>query len=299
TVDFDAARKWLTMCLEHHGDACGSLIRPATENLKLIDCQTRLVVNAKKEDDYLALSYTWGDAGEVTRKEQQQDVSFLQLPIQFPETILDAIKVTQQLGYRYLWVDAYCVDRTWADFHDQLRQMDAIYHNAVLTIVGAAGSGPRYGLPGVGHRRRAFPQVQIGQYSLSPALPVPEIDTRNCAWATRAWTFQEGLLSTRRLLFTEEQVYFECRRHHCTEILDLTVADIEKSRLTSPLQGVGHKGLFPVDGCGKHPWDIYSRITEYSSRELSYEGDILNGILGVFRAFERKQHPIRHFWGVP
>ncbi|KAF2736802.1 HET-domain-containing protein, partial [Polyplosphaeria fusca] len=211
---------WLDLCLRHHGDACGSHVKPVVNNLRVIDCQNRVVMSARTEDDYLALSYTWGDAQHsvVDNTRHQQNASFLQLPIDFPETIMDAIKVTLQLGYRYLWVDAYCVDQTnSAEYQDQIRQMDAIYQNAVLTIIAAAGSGPRYGLPGVGHRRRKILKTQIAQYTLSPAFLVPELDAKNCAWITRAWTFQEGLLSTRRLLFTEEQVYFQCRKHHCTE----------------------------------------------------------------------------------
>lgn len=60
-----------------------------------------------------------------------------------------------------------------------------------------------------------------------------------------------------------------------------------------------HMGIFPLDGCGVDPWDIYSRINEYSKRSLTHQTDILKGILGIFRTFERGKNSMRHLYGIP
>jgi hypothetical protein len=64
--------------------------------LKLIDCQTRLVVHAESSFHYVALSYVWGAVTVIERRKGL-----------FPSTIRDSMKVVLKLGYRYLWVDKY------------------------------------------------------------------------------------------------------------------------------------------------------------------------------------------------
>jgi len=73
------------------------------------------------------------------------------MPRQLPNTIEDAISVTQQLGFRYLWIDRYCInqqDKTHAT--QQIEQMGSIYRNSEITIIAACGKDPSHGLPGIG-----------------------------------------------------------------------------------------------------------------------------------------------------
>ena len=60
-----------------------------------------------------------------------------------------------------------------------------------------------------------------------------------------------------------------------------------------------YMGIFPLDSCGVDPWDIYNRINEYSRRSLTHQTDILKGILGIFRTFERGKNSMRHLYGIP
>jgi hypothetical protein len=50
------------------------------------------------------LSYVWGGT-KSSGKDQDK----------FPATICDAITVTVQLGYRYLWVDQYVCNSTFLE----------------------------------------------------------------------------------------------------------------------------------------------------------------------------------------
>jgi len=121
-------------------------------------------------------------------------------------------------------------------------------------------------------------------------------------------TFQEGLLSTRRLVFTDEQVYFECLGLYCSEMFDIPLQVWKKMHhgrqpfLHHRYRAAPHfriLGVFPLDGCGVHPCDIYSRINEYSKRSLTHSADILNGMLGIFRAFEQGRNSVCHLYGLP
>ena len=98
--------------------------------------------------------------------------------------------------------------------------MDLIYALAQVTIIATAGQGPDYGLPGVrGTLHSCQPQLKIGNHFLVSTLPSPKLAIKSSKWATRGWTYQEGLLSKRRLFFTNEQVFYECNGMHCMESL--------------------------------------------------------------------------------
>jgi len=86
-----------------------------------------------------------------------------------------------------------------------------------VTIVSAAGTDAYHGLPGI----RAFTRYQeqeifrVNGVPLLQALDPPGDGIRwsylsDSKWNTRGWTFQETILSDRLLIFTAEQVYWEC-----------------------------------------------------------------------------------------
>lgn len=142
----------------------------------------------------------------------------------------------------------------------------------------------------------------IGRLQLvSLGFPANEVISRS-RLAARAWTFQEGYLAKRRLVFTEEQVYYECAGMYSAESLDVPLAKMNgpdgqildarfikvqpDRKIVVFLGGVGHTAL-KIFGC----------IIDYSSRSLTYPSDLLIGFLGIVKAFETGPHRIRHLWG--
>jgi Heterokaryon incompatibility protein (HET) len=287
SIDFDILLGWLRSCQQEHRETCDLRTSPRVPFLKLIDCHTRRIVPASN-NQYLALSYTWGSKLKSAGEDNDLDI----LPDDLPDTIEDAITVTRNLGFQYLWVDRYCINQqNEKEASAQIRQMDLVYKNAEITIIAAAGKDPQYGLPGVGRRHRASqPCAKIGDHFLVSALDDLPYCIQDSPWMSRAWTYQEGLLSRRRLIFTDQQVYYECRSEYYTEAC-----------LDHLLFGNPHhwSSVFPSSGIGKTPWDIITRIEEYSRRSLTNDSDILNGILGILRAFETSIHATRQCWGVP
>jgi len=92
--------------------------------------------------------------------------------------------------------------------------MDQVYSKAFLTIVAAAGHDAYHGLPGVGKTcRKRQAALKIGKVNLLEHLsPHPGTLLKTSAWGTRGWTCQEGLLSRRRLVFTDQQTSFVCEK---------------------------------------------------------------------------------------
>lgn len=164
--------------------------------------------------------------------------------------------------------------------------MNLIYHNAFFTVVAAAGEDSSYGLPGVStiSRKAQTWEEFDGRLlvsSVRPFLP----DRENNRWSTRAWTYQEGVFSTRRFIFNCHQVTFECRMGAECELF--TQGALVSDRDT-PYTGVRSRS-------------IWSHIEMYSSRRLTYEADTLNAITATLNAFNNNsmQGPVRSIWGNP
>ncbi|KAH6679219.1 hypothetical protein B0J14DRAFT_580297 [Halenospora varia] len=99
--------------------------------------------------------------------------------------------------------------------------MGKIYKGSALTIIAAAGEDPNYGIPEVGNRHRIAQQrAKIGGHILVNTLDNAYIQILESKWAKRGWTYQEAILSRRRLIFTGQQVYFECRSMYAYESFD-------------------------------------------------------------------------------
>lgn len=177
--------------------------------------------------------------------------------------------------------------------------MDLIYARANLTIIAAAGQDPNHGLPGVrGTLRSRQPQLNISNHFLVYPLPSPKWTIKNSKWATRGWTYQEGLLLTRRLFFTREQLFYECNGMHCIELL---VRPLDKMHVKSKRAfGANTPGHDSYDETpGEKPRKIMGDISEFNRRDLKFPEDALNAMYGIFNSFNGGLRPVHQFLGVP
>ena len=284
SIDFDLLRHWLNSCEDRHQKTCNNEGAYSVASLKVIDCITREFEPAPLNCKYVALSYVWGQP----KRGDAEMLHRTTLPEQLPRTIEDAIAVTKALRLRYLWLDRYCIPQSNGKERDSnIRQMDLIYSGAHLTIVAAAGQDPDFGLPGVSSTHR-IPQarIQIGNHTLCSTMGDPPSVIKHSTWMSRAWTFQEALFSRRRLIFTEQLVYYECKATNWSETVDLD-------------RDFAVYNLFDIWVDPRRPLDVCNLINLYSGRMLTYEHDVINAFLGVFRAFEAGKYPVKHYWGVP
>lgn len=186
------------------------------------------------------------------------------------------------------------------DRHRMISQMDHIYANASITIIAAADGDTERGLCGVSMPRRSQRRVDIGDVSLLE-LPNGHEDVRSSAWASRAWTYQEGYLSTRRLVFTASQVVFLCNGMYAAEslqqLLGTTCCIDETARF---------RNIIPDFPNWKRQFsrpDILQQTEEYSKRDLARPSDSLNAFLGILNYYgnnsARLKSPVLQLpWGL-
>jgi hypothetical protein len=308
-VDFTHLRQWLSLCQSKHGDTC----QPSREQptrMKLIDCGSSnfSVIHAPFEARYAALSYVWGR--DSCRSEENGSL---------PRTVTDAITATKALGLRYLWVDKYCIDQSnHAEKHEQIMHMDMIYKASQVTIMAAGGDDANAGLPGVGNTpRNPQPLIKFGDVTLVSSMSSPRDIITDSKWHSRGWVLQESFLPTRRLAFTEDQVYLECNSLHCQETIMLNFPLLSVEPWCGALTQFQMPGIFCGNNWTKQThrkeahilskirpklrsWNIprerndiefyrlQGLIENYTTRDLTYDSDSLIAFSGILSHFTQQ-----------
>lgn len=295
-LDYGILKDWINFCCENHQNTCGEEDGDPlpVPGFRLIECSTKKIIPAPAGVEFVALSYVWGIAPIPPGTSNNE------IPDSASSVIQDAMIVTINIGYRYLWVDRYCIPQDDEGArHDQIRRMNLIYQRAQLTIICAAGQDASDGIPGVRSVPRApQPQADLPGFSLVSSLPSPQYDVSQSKWATRGWTYQEGLLSRRCLIFTQNQASFQCRTNYYPFE---SVKEPGFSRPRPQLTGYpSNRNNNPLPRkFGITVSDVRDRLNEYLQRELTFDSDALNAIAGVLSAFVARNVLDGQVWGIP
>ncbi|KIJ64580.1 hypothetical protein HYDPIDRAFT_90096 [Hydnomerulius pinastri MD-312] len=299
-VDMALVKRWVTLCEKEHGDTCELVWwRRNDENLpsavRMVDVTLMSVVQAPSSCRYVALSYVWGGPGEdywttMANINTRSSPAGLDGSI-LPATILDSIHLAQQMQERYLWVDALCIIQDSPDDKAvQIHVMDLIYSKAAFTIFAAGEEAARARLPGFLPGTRSCDQ-QIGVVQgLHLALPLPSLreTLAQSIWDTRGWTFQELILSRRRLFFTKHQAYFECAKDVWCEDL---IAESKTLRYSDhPMRYLGSGSFLrkpPTFPNPDYTTSYATAVGQYLQRQLSHESDIVDAITALTNAITK------------
>lgn len=197
-----------------------------------------LQINEKEaRGTYLALSYCWGKPdpkmqgrlSELRLNNEQALVKEIKLE-ELEQSVQDAIRVTRELGFTYLWVDRLCIIQNCADDkRREISRMATTYKNAAITLAAGTATRACEGFLGnlPGKNSIYLPENQfdipmkdgsIGTVYLSgsPYQPHHPLDKRG-------WTLQEYMLSSRMLIFSDYQLLWQCQE---TELQSVTGNDI-------------------------------------------------------------------------
>ncbi|KAF2010427.1 HET-domain-containing protein [Aaosphaeria arxii CBS 175.79] len=299
-VNVDLFREWIHICDTEHGGECHSTdLPPPDHSLLLIDVENRCLVRASSKSIYVALSYVWGLT--INLRTTLMNLSTHMTPggISFeyhrgiPNTILDAIQMTQLLGLKYLWVDSLCIvqdDMRTKNIH--LNSMASIYANAYLTLIAAEGADANHGLSGIpgGSRSRNIERIIVetpsGQGSLlSPVEPQwPE----SSFWNQRGWTFQELLFSKRILIMNGGLVHWHCSTSHFEEdkIRGASNSSDKKNSIfiTRTILNPDNTTTSPL-----HTWA--GLVEKFNRRSLTYDEDVVGAFTSITTLMQHSSFP--------
>lgn len=238
-----------------------------------------LELDVRSRCQYVALSYCWGTESPQSSSTRETIASYRQnIPWDtLPSVFQDAIKVTQRLGLKFLWIDALCIQQDdRSDWEHHAAEMADIYGNATLTISAASSSDPSRSFLSqkspldtasidIVHSDVASTKVTARKmpYGLHSANRHDPVDSR-------AWTYQETYLSRHTLLFTAHEIQWRCQTLLACECLT--------TAFNRPILSKPDQVTLP---------DWFRVVSEYSQRSFTYKSDRLPAITGIAKTFDK------------
>jgi len=232
-----------------------------------------------------------------------------------PATLRDSIAIAANLGVSYIWIDALCIiqDST-SDWAAESAKMGSIYHGSLVTIAAAGSSDshggcfntvswPRFSEEPENRRSRrrrtnrfhpgslrdeiALLESRLQNGSISrlyvvsgegsePYDNIYEEEVIHSPLSTRAWVFQEQVLSRRIIYFARSQLFWECEHCRLSEDGCPQQQDQQIYPILASQKPLSTAQIF-------RSWYL-GAVQTYSSRSLTHKHDKLVAISAVARA---------------
>lgn len=176
----------------------------------------RLIETAGLSATYACLSHCWGQSRHLVTETASLGLRKDRIPwTSLPMTFQDAIHFVRRLGLQYLWIDSLCIiqDDT-KDWEYESDAMSTIYRNAFVTIAATNSSGDSRGCYTSG--TELDKDYEVGTHFYVREKPAhfessPSPSTfLSFPLLSRAWFYQERLLSPRVLHFGPRELVWEC-----------------------------------------------------------------------------------------
>ncbi|KAK0627292.1 heterokaryon incompatibility protein-domain-containing protein [Immersiella caudata] len=320
--ELDLMRLWLERCRAGHKE-CQASIQSTVFPTRLLDTQpfkdsddVRLL-DVRKEGlascglEWVALSHCWGLPSQGPTTTMTTNLAQRRLRIPFPNlsrTFQDAVKITRELNYRYLWIDSLCIIQD--DHDDWAREagiMGGVYNGSVCTLCALSSENSTQGcrINGMGtsthENMPRYADFDIGDTRIRFFEREPTYWHQECGddpykfegfkrharnpLNTRAWTLQERELSCRKILFSQNLLLWECRTMKGSSELPWHQRMFDTDERPHPVL-LNADETVVGDGSTSMRDRWYSLVEDYSSRFLTKETDKLIAIAGLRNAIK-------------
>ncbi|CAI6269365.1 unnamed protein product [Periconia digitata] len=280
-------RRCYETCLMEHS-ACRQDTTPMFVPTRLIDAFDMTLShtswfseNSRADRRYAALSHQWGQEDffkltRITMAEITRDGQTV-IPLNhLRRTFQDAIKCTEMLGLKYLWIDSLCIiqgPKDESEWHREAALMAQIYRNAAVTIAASDAARLKDGFLWT---KLSEPNASISLGSrYNGSVGTELLVTRDCEKPLdrRGWVVQEHLLALRTIHFSDPIVW-ECR--------ELTAKRV--SGRLSVFPSISTPKIWTSKARQGDGYELWKQIIErYSNCLLSVSSDKLVAISGVAR----------------
>ncbi|KAK4161396.1 heterokaryon incompatibility protein-domain-containing protein [Cladorrhinum sp. PSN259] len=277
----------------------------------------RIVNAADIKGPYIALSHCWGNKEGIIESKTHSIAKYrhpgIPLP-SLPKSFLNAAQICQALGINYIWIDSLCIIQDdSSDWEQEAVKMADVYSNAFLTIAVTGSNNPS---GGCFFPRQQYPKGDTQQIPYSevisrtnslrfpPELRVrydrichrrmnlrdpgsAEQDRKIAPLFTRAWGFQERILSRRIIHFHSEEMIWECNQDQVCECGHRASSSTTSTTSNSSRDVLARKAIMARASSGtlekqENLWEIWSDLVEsYCLLDITFESDRLPALAGL------------------
>lgn len=183
-----------------------------------------------------------------------------------------------------------------------------------MTLVASFGTDSNAGIPGVRPQSRIPIQrvERLDNLELISFTDKHGRENQPRRWNFRAWTYQERVLSTRMLIITSQKAKFDCNCYHWVEDFsgeeeplahrhgnDMRITDASfRGSFTLRILHHTNRQLGRILDPAFVSTDYRLAVEEYTSRDISFESDILNAFTGIMNIY-RTHGNLEFSYGLP
>ncbi|RBR25503.1 uncharacterized protein FIESC28_01741 [Fusarium coffeatum] len=270
--------------------------------------QVKLFSTADLPSDtkYLTLSHCWGTGVSMKLPNKLLNIYESQIPLvdlSSPEAKVfkEAIWITRCLGYRYLWIDALCINQEdETEKSIEISQMDQIFSGAEANLSATSASSGADGM--IFNREHSLYELFPCEWK-EPALEKTQDEMLQekkdylvvrvpreiivCEPVNkRAWVFQERILAPRVIHFCRNRIHWECTRETATELQNYSPWIIEEKGIGySHTKYARYASMEGIDDTkmGKKDWCHRFRglVDHYSYTSLTFPQDRLASLADI------------------
>jgi hypothetical protein len=146
----EQAREWLSTCRNEHelcsvkrGLELPTRLVKVERSGQTLFAQLCESLSLPSDTEYVTLSHCWGKSQFLTLLEENFQQMKVSIPItSIPQVFQDAMLVTIELGFQYIWIDSLCIiqnSKGGVDWFQESPTMDRIYCNSVPDQLSSAG----------------------------------------------------------------------------------------------------------------------------------------------------------------
>ena len=162
---------------------------------------------------YVTLSHCWGQVTPPRLMVHNLDTFAGGLCVEdLPKTFSDALTITLELGFKYLWIDSLCIlQDSEEDWYYEAQRMGKIYRNSVCNVAALGASDCKGGCFTTrnphGFRTCRILQTVTDSIYVTPVAmdtekpPHDALTPHLAPLHTRAWFVQERAMSPRTLYY--------------------------------------------------------------------------------------------------
>lgn len=289
----DLARQWLTTCENEHS-CCKQPSNGFIPDrlLEITGDSIKLRVKPQKAESYVALSHCWGSTKPIVLSAEnlnsfQEGLSWTDLP----QTFQEAARITQNLGYRFIWIDTLCIIQdSEEDWEEQSTMMASVYGNATLVLAASAAKSTedgflttKYDSPTEARLKLArsehhqsidrYFRIRVNALRFNRRGPLDE----------RAWAYQEEAVSRCYLAYAESGMEWSCTQTRYSEIGQY----LPMREIGSPTKLINLFNSCPDIDMLRAYWST-ELLVSYKVRKLTVQSDILLAISAIAQEFQAK-----------
>lgn len=284
---FRTLTRWISRCHAEHGlcEFTGEMTLPhrLLEIESLQPLRVRVVENCPRPGKYACLSHRWAEPETKSKSLTMENLALYKAGIpedRFYTLVRDAITAVFRLNLRFIWIDCFCIiqddDEDW---EKEAANMASIYEHAFLTISATSSENGCSMFSAISPDSLGIKVTEINGEAVfarkrlmhpCDALTYFEEEDLSGTLLTRAWVFQERLLSRRFIHFTEDEIFWECRE--CTWC-----------ECASRGQNWQHRRAKAARLLQSQKWEDIAM--QYNQTQLSFEKDRIPAFAGVAKRY--------------